>query len=167
MTDWVVDTNVAIVANGHNVDGDDGPPPSVACRLAAVQFLQGLLKRHVVLLDSDGAIQTEYRTYLNPAGQPGVGDRFYQVVLHSSPDRVRRVDLPKTQAEEYLDLPNSLILAGFDPSDRKFAALANRENAPIANAVDSDWIEHAGTLAGEGIVVHNLCGPDPAHWFDQ
>ena len=167
MTDWVVDTNVAIVANGHPEAGKDNSQPTIACRLAAVQFLQSLLKRHVVLLDSDGAIQTEYRTYLNPAGQPGVGDRFYQTVLHSSPERVRRVDLPKTQTGDYMDIPNSLILDGFDPSDRKFVALAHRENAPIANAVDSDWIEHSDTLAAEGIVVQNLCGSDPAHWFDQ
>jgi len=118
-----------------------------------------------VLLDLEGAIQAEYRRYLKPCGQPGVGDLFYQVVLRSSPDRVARVELPKRPDGEYADLPQALIDNGFDPSDRKFAALAKREGASVYNATDSDWLDHAATLAAEGITVTQLCGCAKTGWF--
>ncbi|MCL6741776.1 hypothetical protein LZ518_11625 [Sphingomonas sp. RB56-2] len=159
-----MDTNVAIVANARS-DPDDPNPPSIECRLATVTFLMELLSDGKILLDLDSAIQTEYRTYLNPRGQPGVGDRFYQAVLQSAPERVERVELPKAASGEYADFPQSLIDAGFDPSDRKFAALARREGVPVYNATDSDWIEHAETLAAEHIQVEHLCGCNPAQWF--
>jgi len=163
MSRYVVDTNVPIVANGR--PDPDSRPPSIECRESAVRFLMDLLNRHTVLLDIEGAIQAEYRHKLNPQGQPGVGDRFFQVVLHSSPDRVERVELPKRPDGEYADLPQSLIDAGFDLSDRKFAALARREGVPVFNATDSDWIEHSATLDDEQIQVEQLCGCDQARWF--
>jgi hypothetical protein len=86
-------------------------------------------------------------------------------VINSSPDRVERVDLPRRPDGEYLDLPQSLVDSGFDPNDRKFAALARRESVPVYNAVDSDWINHSQTLAAEQIEVENLCGCDPTSWF--
>lgn len=164
MSRSVVDTNVAIVANGRP-DPKDPRPPSITCRIAAVTFLSELVKNGRVLLDVEGAIQAEYRNYLNPSGAPGVGDRFYQEVLHSSPRLIERVELPKRHDGEYEDLPQSLIDGGFDPSDRKFAALARKEGAPVYNATDSDWIEHSITLAVEGIQVANLCGCDDSLWF--
>jgi hypothetical protein len=164
MSRCVVDTNVAIVANGRP-DPEDPRPPSIPCRIAAVKFLSELVKNGTVLLDVEGAIQAEYRKHLNPSGAPGVGDRFYQEVLHSSPQLIERVDLPKRPDGEYEDLPQSLIDAGFDPSDRKFAALARKEGVPLHNATDSDWIEHAITLAVEGIQVDHLCGCDANSWF--
>lgn len=164
MSRCVVDTNVPIVANG-NADPGDVRPPSISCRIAAVTFLREMLQSGIVLLDLEGQIQEEYRRYLRPSGQPGVGDRFYQVILHSAPLLVERVDLPKRPDGEYVDLPQSLIDEKFDPSDRKFAALARRQNAPIFNATDSDWLNHGQTLAAEGIRVEHLCGPDKASWF--
>ena len=164
MSRCVVDTNVAIVANGRP-DPEDPRPPTIPCRIAAVTFLSGLLKNGTVLLDVEGAIQAEYRRHLNPRGAPGVGDRFYQEVLHSSPNLVERVSLPKRPDGEYGDLPQALIDAGFDPSDRKFAALAHKEGVAVHNATDSDWINDAIALAAEGILVENLCGCDTNLWF--
>jgi hypothetical protein len=159
-----VDTNVPIVANGRP-DPADAQPPSIDCRLSAVSFLSEILVSGVVLLDRDKQIEEEYRRHLHPSGQPGVGDRFYQVVLQSSPALIERVDLPKRDDGEYADLPQSLIDKGFDPSDRKFAALARRENVPVFNAVDSDWLDYAQTLTAEGIRVQHLCGQSKADWF--
>ena len=164
MSRSVVDTNVAIVANGKP-DPEDLRPPSIPCRKAAVNFLSELVKNGTVLLDVEGAIQAEYRNRLNPSGAPGVGDRFYQIVLHSSPQLVERVALPKRPDGEYEDLPQSLIDGGFDPSDRKFAALACKEGVPVYNATDSDWIEHSTTLAAADIHVENLCGCNTNLWF--
>ena len=94
-----------------------------------------------------------------------MGDRFYQVVLHSAPNLVQRCDLPTRADGEYVDMPQSLIDAGFDPSDRKFASMAKQQGVPVFNAVDSGWIQHAAALNAEGIVVSNLCGVNPALWF--
>jgi hypothetical protein len=66
---------------------------------------------------------------------------------------------------EYAALPQSLIDAGFDPSDRKFAALAKQEGATVANATDSDWLHHRTTLKDAGINIHFVCGCDRSAWF--
>jgi len=164
MSRCVVDTNVAIVANGRS--NDDGQrTPSIQCRLAAVTLLQKIVKNGTILLDAEHAIQTEYRRHLNPSGAPGVGDRFFLVVLQSSPSLVERIGLPQRPDGEYEHCPQPLIDAGFDPSDRKFAALACKENGPVYNAIDSDWLEHAHTLNTQGIQVVNLCGCDANSWY--
>jgi hypothetical protein len=160
---WVVDTNAPIVANGRT-DARAPGDPSIDCRIAAVAFLQKIENRQGVLVDDDNRVVEEYRRHLNPSGQPGVGDRFYQRVLNDWRFAERRA-LPVGDDGEYVDLPRSLVDAGFDPSDRKFAALARRCLAPVANAVDSDWIAHGALLEAEGVRVEHLCGCDPATWF--
>lgn len=162
MTRYVVDTNVPIVANGRPTD--DGVP-SIDCRIAAVSFLQAVLETGKIIVDLAGAVQVEYRRYLNADGQPGVGDRFYQEVLHSAPRLIERVELPIREDGEYADLPQPVIDVNFDPSDRKFAALAKREGAPVANAVDSDWLKHRELLASNGIDVQFICGCEASNWF--
>ena len=164
MNRCVVDTNVPVVANGRpHQEGDR--PPSIDCRIAAINFLQELLRSGKVLIDMAGAIQAEYRTYLNASGQPGVGDRFYQEVLSSAPARIERIDLPARRDGEYVDLPQPLIDANFDRSDRKFAALANREQVPVINAIDSDWLDHRILLENNGIKTKFVCGCDRQRWF--
>ena len=118
-----------------------------------------------ILLDVEGAIQAEYHRYLSPRGQPGVGDRFYLEVLQSAPRRVERHPLPVWHDGEYADLPHALIESGFDKSDRKFAALARQQGAPVANATDSDWLEHRELLQHCGITVYFVCGADVTRWW--
>jgi hypothetical protein len=160
----VVDTNVPIVANGRT-DGDRSGIPSTACRLASIDFLDSLLKSGRVLLDLSGEIQAEYGRHLKPAGQPGVGDRFYQAVLNSAPQRVERINLPKAADGTFADYPVDVELATFDPSDRKFVALSRRAKAPVAVATDSDWVESKAALARNGVKIAFLCGCDTKAWF--
>jgi hypothetical protein len=61
----------------------------------------------------------------------------------------------------------ALIDANFDPSDRKFAALARREQVSVANATDSDWLDHRVTLNDNGIRVTFLCSCDRTTWFTE
>jgi hypothetical protein len=155
----VVDTNVAVVANGRHTHA------SPDCRLAAIDFLNGLVNRGKIILDLAGDMQEEYRRHLNPSGQPGVGDRFFQVVLNSAPRRVVRVDLPKEPSTgAYRDFPSDPALARFDPSDRKFAAAARRTGQPVANATDSDWLDYKAALNANGIAVDFVCGCDRQLW---
>lgn len=141
------------------------PPPSPKCQLAAIEFLQEVIERGSVVLDLEGEIEAEYRRYLSPRGQPGVGDRFYLEVLNSAPGRVERIHLPTNDEGEYEDFPKAVELAAFDLSDRKFAALARRESIPVANATDSDWLNHRSTLEGNGIAIWFVCGYDSGAWF--
>ncbi len=164
MSRCVVDTNVPIVANGRLVPADSFIP-SVDCRIAAVVFLRETLASGKVLLDLDGEIQAEYRTHLSPSGEPGVGDRFYREVLNSAPHLIERIALAKRDDGEYEALPQALIKANFDRSDRKFAALGKQENAPVINATDSDWLNHRTTLESNGIRVRFICGCDTSKWF--
>ena len=164
MSQFVVDTNVPIVANGRP-DPKGSKQPSVWARLSAIDFLEHVLGKGRILLDSEGAIQAEYHRHLNPNGQPGVGDRFYLEVLQSAPRRIERFPLPKRSDGEYVDLPQEIMDVGFDPSDRKFAALARQQAAPVANATDSDWMHHRALLRQFGITVHFVCGVDPLIWW--
>lgn len=161
----VVDTNVPIVANGRSDDANGSGIPTAACRLAAVDFLDELLKSGCLFLDLADEIQGEYRRYLNPAGEPGVGDRFYQELLRRGPPHVRHVELPKASDGSYEDYPKDRDLVSFDPSDRKFVALSLRVKAPVVVATDSDWVHHKAALTRNGVRIRFLCGCDINAWF--
>lgn len=161
MNRWVIDTNVPVVANGN----DDGERPvSPKCREATIHFLRDILDRNEhIVVDLAGEIQREYHNNLNSGGQPGVGYRFYLRVLQDW-NLCERINLPKRADGEYADLPQAVIDEGFDRSDRKFAALAKREQIPVVNAVDSDWLEAREALTANGVRVKFLCGCDERLW---
>ena len=119
-----------------------------------------------IFVDAAGEIQSEYRRYLNPQGQPGVGDLFYREVLNCHPDRIVRIEVQKLPNGEFADVPQELVDSGFDPSDRKFVAVAKRAKSPVYNAVDTDWIENRAILEANQIKVVFVCGPDPNNWRD-
>jgi len=167
VTRCVVDTNVPIVANGRPDTSRGSRQPTPGCRLAAIDFLENILRNGRILLDAGGEIQKEYRAYLHGSGQPGVGDRFYLEVLRSGPNRVERIDLPKRADGSYEDFPADPNLANFDRSDRKFVALGLRAKAPVAVATDSDWVLAKTALSTHGLTVRFLCGDDPKNWFER
>ena len=72
MTSFVVDTNVAIVANGRGTHAD------VSCQLACVERLEEVTRQWVVAVDDGGAILDEYSGHLHHSGIPGVGDAFFK-----------------------------------------------------------------------------------------
>jgi len=130
-----------------------------------VERLMSLLAGGTVVLDVEGSIQKEYRRYLSPRGQPGVGDRFYLEVLNSTPGRIERVALPRDADGVYADFPSDPALARFDPSDRKFAALSRREGIPVLAATDTDWLNDLAALEANGVQIDFVCGCDAAGWF--
>lgn len=156
MTFYVVDTNVAIVANSR----DD--TYNVECQIACVEKIRTICAttRHRVVLDDIGEILDEYRTYLNASGQPGVGDFFYRHLINfrGNHKRVVEASLAKDAATgQYVDFPSSADLANFDLEDRKFVAVANVTGATIVNAVDSDYSEFKDALKAAGIKIKELC----------
>lgn len=150
----VVDTNVAIAANGKNTHA------SLICQLRCVELLQELSaagKHHQICLDEGEQILDEYRTYLNHSGEPGVGDSFYRF-LHDhmySRGRVIRVSITRIEDETrgFAELPPNNL----DMSDRKFLAVAVIAKASIVNALDTDWHQQADFVRRFGVEVNQVC----------
>lgn len=152
----VMDTNVAVVAN------DRTPQAGQECIEACVKALLKLRERHRVLVDDQGLIFDEYRRHLSPSGQPGLGDAFFKWLWDNqgNPDHCRQVRItPANDSRGFEEFPDDPALAEFDPSDRKFAAvaIASGENPPILNASDTDWWNHREALSRNGVEVRFLC----------
>ena len=150
MNTFVVDTNVAISANGRDTHADE------ACQLECVRTLRTMVTERVVI-DEAGAILDEYARQLRWSGQPGAGDAFFKHVFNSQydPDRVRRV--PLIPSEDHRRSFEELPPNTFDPSDRKFLAAAVVAEAVVLNATDSDWNEHRALTEELGVEVRQLC----------
>lgn len=147
---FVVDTNVAIVANGRGIHADE------ECQSTCVKKLK-FLKREVVAIDDKYLILGEYRKHLNSSREPGLGDKFFIDVfnnLHKC-ERVRMVTV--TPSEDDGRGFEELTENTFDRSDRKFLAVAVKAKAVILNATDSDWDEHKALMNALGVKVEQLC----------
>lgn len=152
---YLIDTNVAIVANGKS---DAGP----SCVLAAIERLERLIAGEILVLDDAEHILTEYRRHLSPHGQPGTGDQFYHWIWEQAaynPQHCEQVTLLLDDDGNFAAFPTALELADFDPSDRKFvaAALTHAANPPVVNATDSDWHHHHEALTQQGVRVEFIC----------
>ena len=148
---FVVDTNVAMAANGRETHAD------ARCQLACVERLKSLAAGEVVAIDDRGLILHEYRGRLNLSGMPGVGDVFLKHVFNNQyrDDRVRRVAVTPAEDERrgFEELPEN----AFDRSDRKFLAVAVVGEAVVLNATDSDWHEHAALMDRLRVEFTQLC----------
>ena len=147
----VVDTNVAIVANGRATHAD------AQCRLTCVERLLSVIEDDMVAIDEDGHILDEYGRHLSHSGAPGVGDAFFKHVFdyQYQSRRVRRVvvTLCDDQRRGFQELPQNT----FDPSDRKFLAVAVTARAVVLNATDSDWCQHKKLMNTLNVKVCQLC----------
>jgi len=167
---FVIDVNVAVVANGASRQAD------TACVLACIQILKEL-RENVIAIDDRDHILSEYRGQLSMSGQPGVGDEFMQWIhqnqcTESICERVAITPYPEWGFEEF---PHDDRLGRvtdprrFDRSDRKYVAvaLASRQSPTILNAVDSDWSEYRDALLAHGVVVEELCPNCLREYGDQ
>jgi hypothetical protein len=155
----VVDTNVAIVANGSDTNA------SPSCQLATLEALRAILKDGKIVVDAAGEMLAEYRRLLSPSGQPGVGDRFFYEVLMNYGEKVERIELEKRPDGSFVDFPDDQRLATFDQDDRKFAVASRKGGVPVMNATDTDWLDHREALVENGIVIEFLCGLNSEAWF--
>ena len=151
MTVLVVDTNVAIVANGRNTHADN------LCQLTCVEELESLIKNGTVAVDIQGLILGEYANHLYWSGRPGVGDAFFKYIADNQyrNDRVRRVPITPTEDDRkgFEELPVNT----FDRSDRKFLAVAVVADAAVLNATDSDWSQNRLLMDRLEVEVEQLC----------
>ncbi len=155
--DWVVDTNVLVVANERETVG-----VSAECVLACCDAIQEIQQDGRLVIDSRWEILGEYQTYARSDGQPGLGDVFLKWILTNleNESRCKQVLItPLDGPPWYKEFPSDPGLSGFDRSDRKFVAvaLAHGKKPPILNAVDTDWWEYRRPLERVGVVVEFLC----------
>ncbi len=150
----VIDTNVAIAANGRRTHACS------KCQLECVEFLEGLTSirsRKKIYLDDLDLLLNEYKPHLNFHGQPGMGDAFYKF-LHDHKYSEKKVSLvtvtPNDDGETgFNELPPNSI----DPSDRKILAISVVGAAKIINALDNDWHEKREFLTDLRVDVIQLC----------
>ena len=151
MTAVVVDTNVAIVANGREPDTDE------LCQDTCLKRLRSVVESGVVAIDDRGFILQEYKNYLHFSGMPGVGDAFFKHVFNNQyqRDRIRRVAVRPSDDDRrgFEELPENTL----DRSDRKFLAVAVVARAVVLNAADSDWNEQTALLDRLRVQVRQLC----------
>ncbi|WP_151087736.1 PIN domain-containing protein [Hymenobacter baengnokdamensis] len=157
---YLIDTNVAIVANGKS---NAGP----ACVIAAIERLERLIAGEILILDDADHIVTEYRRHLSPSGQPGTGDQFYRWLYEQAaynPQHCEKVTLATDEDGSFTAFPKAAELARFDLSDRKFvaAALTHHAAPPVVNASDTDWHEHREALKAHGVVIEFICPEEMA-----
>jgi len=156
---FVVDTNVAIVANEKS--GQASPE----CVIACVDYLNEIMLNESLALDDKWRILKEYTTYLKSEGQPGVGDRFLRwILLNQATGKIDFVPITSLENDStnFKEFPSDPHLEKFDPADRKFVAvtLAHPEHPPVLNAVDPGWWLFRSALEDNGVNIQFLCEAD-------
>ena len=152
MTVYVVDTNVAINANGGEAAEGD-----LACQLRCVEKLECVVEENTIAIDSEYLILGEYQRHLSASGQPGTGDKFFKHVLNFQYRDANVVTVSVTRSEDELRGFEELPWNTFDRSDRKFLAVAVVAKAIVMNATDSDWDEQKPLMDELGVEVEQLC----------
>ncbi len=147
----VADTNVLIAANGRDTHADD------RCQLNCIIAIDQIRADGIAALDDGGLIMGEYETYCNHSGRPGVGDVFFKYLFDNqyAQSRVTLVAISPIDdpGRGFDELPEN----SFDPSDRKFLAVAVAGPATVINATDSDWSEQADLMGQLGVIVEQMC----------
>lgn len=116
-----------------------------------------------VFLDEGGDIALEYGKNLRRSGQPGPGDVFFKWVLTNEwcGQRITRVPITSRNGdpEDFEELPEPSGGVSYDPSDRKFLAVAaaHAEHPPVLQSFDSKWWGWQAALAEAGVTIHFLC----------
>jgi hypothetical protein len=150
VTEYVIDTNVGICANGRNTHA------SLYCQLVCIDFLEMHRTLHIAL-DNQDLIMSEYEKHFYHKGEPSVGDAFFKYLYHHqyNSDKIQRVPITPINDETrgFNELPENQL----DKSDRKFLATAVVAQATIVNATDSDWQEQQNLLNSLSINLKQLC----------
>lgn len=156
----IVDTNVAMTANGMNADATRD------CVDVSVKALREVTAGGHIFIDAGREILGEYQRNLLTKGEPGPGTLFLKWLLtHEYDDaRVSRVSITPKKADptDYEELPPASDGARYDRSDRKFLAVAaaHPEHPHILQAGDSKWWGWQKSLAKCGVTIHFLCPED-------
>ena len=155
----IVDTNVAVVANGQSSQA------SPNCVDTCINRLERIIRgEEKLVLDDTWTILGEYVRNLRSSGEPGAGDRFLLWILRNKNTQCDLVTITPIDGLEnaFEEFPNDPALDGFDPDDRKFIAVAvtHPEKPPILQAVDSQWWDFLDAFRRNGVTVAFICEKD-------
>ncbi|TGE25076.1 hypothetical protein E5K00_07720 [Hymenobacter aquaticus] len=156
-TKCILDTNVLLTADGKSDAG-------IGCIRAAKARLEEVRQHGGLVLDAGFLILKEYGNKLSPVGPNTPGNAFLKWLWQNkaNPAFVDAQTALETAADgSFTAFPPDPDLAAFDPSDRKFVALAltHPERPVIVNATDTDWHKDHLALARHGVRLEFLC-PD-------
>jgi hypothetical protein len=158
MKTQIVDTNVILVANVKHPDVDP------ACITACAKALEAIKLSGRVAIDDRFRILKEYMNKTDAAHGNGDGDVFVKWLLNVKADRRHcdQIGLQAHQVRGFESFPDDPELETFDPSDRKFVAVAcaHPERPPILEAADSKWLDWAAALKRHGVEVIFICEED-------
>ena len=123
MSAFVIDTNVIAVANGFADHVDKG------CVENCNDFLMDTYgNKSIIVIDNFNLIFEEYFRYANRSGKPNFGDTFVKWIFENQYNnticeivKVTPINDEKTNFDE---IPVGVGLDNFDPSDKKFIAVA-------------------------------------------
>ena len=159
----VVDSNVLLVAEGKH------PEANEACRACCIRRLEEIRETCSVVLDEQHLLLNEYQHRLSPGADRGPGSAFVDWLLHHQADtrHVQWVSLQVLAENCYAEFPDEALSEVFDPSDRKFVAVANAhpEKPPILQATDCKWLDWWPQLAANGIQVEFVCPDQVLHYY--
>lgn len=155
----VVDTNVIAVANRRH----DGVSP--ACVANCAQALLKIKNEGKIALDDARKILSEYHGYAKPKNaQPEPGDAFMKWLLQNiaNKDRCDLITITDHAQRGFESFPDDDRLNEFDPSDRKFVAVAAAHpgRPPILQAADCKWLNWVAALLDHNIAVTLVCDAD-------
>ena len=155
----IVDTNVAVVANGRSSQA------SPNCVDTCINRLEGIIRgEEKLVLDDMWTILGEYIRNLRSSGEPGAGDRFLLWLLRNKDTQCDLVPITPVDGSEneFEEFPDDPALDSFDPDDRKFIAVAcaHFERPPILQAVDSKWLDFRNAFRRNGVTVEFICEDD-------
>ena len=155
----IVDTNVAVVANGQS------PQASPNCVDTCINRVEKIIRgEERLVLDNRWIILSEYMRNLRSSGEPGAGDRFLLWLLRNKDTQCDLVSITPVNGSDntFEEFPDDPALDGFDPADRKFVAVAcaHSEMPPILQAVDSKWLNFDDAFRENGITVEFICQDD-------
>lgn len=158
MSAIVIDTNVLLVADGQ------APHMSGACVQECLNRLEQVKSSETIVIDDGWLILGEYHNKLQPNGAPSYGSAFLKWLLQVQgvPKHVSlvKISLQDKAQTRFAEFPNDKALeAQFDPSDRKFVAVANAhpDKPPVLQAADSKWLAWQDKLLTHGIRLEILC----------
>ncbi len=154
----VVDTNVILVANGQH------PDVRVTCVAACAARLHDIVRNGRVAIDDGYRILKEYQNKTEPYIGKRAGDAFLRWLMrnNANPRRCEQVSIVEDAERGFESFPDDDRLANFDPSDRKFVAVAAAcpDKPPILQAADSKWLAWNVGLAAHGVRIEFLCPTD-------
>ena len=153
----IIDTNVPLKAADLHPEDEINQKCSQAC----LSFIKALMDSNdVVVLDTGREILGEYQRNIDSQSEDNVASQFLKWIYRSiMMNKTIQYKITKTGNNGYAEFPVSQDLAKFDPSDRKFVALARADpkNPLIYNGSDTDWWDFREALEKEGIHIVFLC----------